>query len=104
MFMGNYKTGAIVVALLNICLPILLADFVNGLLTNKNELQFETINPIAGKLLGLYVAQAIFTFLYITSLSIMGERMAADLRVKLLNKLLHYDMHFFDEQRTGKFQ
>jgi ATP-binding cassette subfamily B (MDR/TAP) protein 8 len=97
--------GAIVVALLNIRLPILLGDLVNviaGLLTNKNELQFETINPIAGKLLGLYVAQAIFTFLYITSLSIMGERMAADLRVKLLNKLLHHDMYFFDEQRTGE--
>uniref|UniRef100_A0A914PU77 ABC transmembrane type-1 domain-containing protein n=1 Tax=Panagrolaimus davidi TaxID=227884 RepID=A0A914PU77_9BILA len=101
----TFQVGAIVVALLNIRLPILLGDLVNviaGLLTNKNELQFETINPIAGKLLGLYVAQAIFTFLYITSLSIMGERMAADLRVKLLNKLLHHDMCFFDEQRTGE--
>uniref|UniRef100_A0A914XUS2 Mitochondrial potassium channel ATP-binding subunit n=1 Tax=Panagrolaimus superbus TaxID=310955 RepID=A0A914XUS2_9BILA len=97
--------GAIVVALLNIRLPILLGDLINviaGLLTNKNELQFDTINPIAGKLLGLYVAQAVFTFLYITCLSIMGERMAADLRVKLLNKLLHHDMYFFDEQRTGE--
>lgn len=97
--------GAIIVALLNIRLPILLGDLINviaGLLTKKNDLQLATINPIAAKLLGLYVAQALFTFLYITSLSIMGERMAADLRVKLLNKLLHHDMYFFDEQRTGE--
>uniref|UniRef100_A0A7E4ZVT6 Mitochondrial potassium channel ATP-binding subunit n=1 Tax=Panagrellus redivivus TaxID=6233 RepID=A0A7E4ZVT6_PANRE len=97
--------GAIAVALLNIKLPMLLGDLVNaiaGILTKKPDAAFTDVNPIAGNLLLLYVAQAFFTFFYITALSIMGERMAADLRVKLVSKLLHHDMSFFDEQRTGE--
>uniref|UniRef100_A0AC34RIQ6 ATP-binding cassette sub-family B member 8, mitochondrial n=1 Tax=Panagrolaimus sp. JU765 TaxID=591449 RepID=A0AC34RIQ6_9BILA len=96
--------GAIIVAILNIQLPIMLGDVVNviaKLLTNKSQTSFNELNPFAGKLLFLYVAQAVFTFFYITCLSIMGERMAADLRIQLLQKLLHHDMSFFDEQRSG---
>ncbi|KAE9554688.1 hypothetical protein FO519_002098 [Halicephalobus sp. NKZ332] len=97
--------GAILVAILNIKLPIMLGDLVNaiaGLLTNKSSTSFSQLNPIAGQLLLLYVGQAFFTFFYITCLSIMGERMAADLRIQLLRKLLHHDMSFFDEQRSGE--
>ena len=83
----------------------MLGDLVNaiaGLLTNKSSASFNQLNPIAGQLLLLYVAQAFFTFFYITCLSVMGERMAADLRIQLLKKLLHHDMSFFDEQRSGE--
>lgn len=32
----------------------------------------------------------------------MGERMAADLRLRLFNHILHFDMSFFDQQSSGE--
>lgn len=46
--------------------------------------------------------QAGLTFLYITFLSILGERMAGDLRLRLFHRLLHLDMSFFDAEKTAE--
>lgn len=32
----------------------------------------------------------------------MGERIASDLRVKLFNHLLYFDLSFYDKQMTGE--
>lgn len=32
----------------------------------------------------------------------MGERMAMDLRMRLFEKLLHFDMSFYDQQKSGE--
>lgn len=46
--------------------------------------------------------QAGLTFLYITFLSVLGERIAADLRLRLFNRLLHLDINFFDSEKTAE--
>lgn len=56
------------------------------------------IKPQAIKLVLCYTAQAVLTFFYISFLTILGERMAADLRVRLFDRLLVMDMAFFDSQ------
>uniref|UniRef100_A0A915DFC8 ABC transmembrane type-1 domain-containing protein n=1 Tax=Ditylenchus dipsaci TaxID=166011 RepID=A0A915DFC8_9BILA len=97
--------GAIIAAILNIQIPILLGDLINVIaksLTAKVAVEISKINPIAAHLLVLYAGQAVFTFLYITCLSIMGERIAADLRVRLFEHLLQFDMTFYDQQRTSE--
>uniref|UniRef100_A0A915DFY0 ABC transmembrane type-1 domain-containing protein n=1 Tax=Ditylenchus dipsaci TaxID=166011 RepID=A0A915DFY0_9BILA len=98
-------TQGIIAAILNIQIPILLGDLINVIaksLTAKVAVEISKINPIAAHLLVLYAGQAVFTFLYITCLSIMGERIAADLRVRLFEHLLQFDMTFYDQQRTSE--
>ncbi|VDK23296.1 unnamed protein product [Anisakis simplex] len=60
------------------------------------------LHPIGVKLLFSYAAQAVLTFLYITFLSVMGERIATDLRMTLFERLLHQDMSFYDSTLTGE--
>ncbi|EPB73162.1 ABC transporter, ATP-binding protein [Ancylostoma ceylanicum] len=60
------------------------------------------IKPQAIKLVFCYTAQAVLTFFYISFLTVLGERMAADLRVKLFDRLLVLDMAFFDSQKTAE--
>uniref|UniRef100_A0A914DKB6 Mitochondrial potassium channel ATP-binding subunit n=1 Tax=Acrobeloides nanus TaxID=290746 RepID=A0A914DKB6_9BILA len=96
---------AIIVAVMNIKIPILLGDLINviaGFIKSKSTIEFSKLNPIATRLMVLYFAQAIFTFFYITCLSIMGEKIATDLRVQLFTQLLHQDMSFYDSQKTGE--
>jgi len=107
--------GAVVVALLNIQIPILLGDMVNviadmlklsGSTVSTQQALFpgsiSKLNSIAMQLVALYSGQALFTLLMITCLSRMGERMASGLRVRLFDHLLHFDMAFFDQQRVGE--
>jgi ATP-binding cassette subfamily B (MDR/TAP) protein 8 len=50
----------------------------------------------------MYIAQAAFTFVYIHSLSCVGERMACQLREDLFSSIIHQDIAFFDNHRTGE--
>ncbi|MFH4974702.1 hypothetical protein AB6A40_001411 [Gnathostoma spinigerum] len=82
---------AILVALLNIQLPIVLGDLINSissLIKESSVRNFQILRPVACKLLSLYAVQAILTCCYITLLSIVGERIAGDLRVRLFSRLL----------------
>ena len=47
-------------------------------------------------------AQSVFTFLYITLLSHMGERLAVRLRTALFRSLVEQDMVFFDSHKSGE--
>ncbi|VDM38453.1 unnamed protein product [Toxocara canis] len=99
---------AILTAFLNVQLPLLLGEMVNEMVDllrceSKGELaDVSLLRPIGVKLLFTYAAQAVLTFLYITFLSLMGERMAADLRMTLFERLLHQDMSFYDATLTGE--
>ncbi|VDO62311.1 unnamed protein product [Heligmosomoides polygyrus] len=100
--------SAILAAAVNIQLPIYLGALIDkmaqiikdqskGIATDLN-----VIKPEAIKLVLCYTAQAALTFFYITFLTILGERMAADLRVKLFSRLLVMDMAFYDAQKTAE--
>ncbi|KAK6044081.1 hypothetical protein COOONC_18414 [Cooperia oncophora] len=94
--------------MVNIQLPIYLGELIDkmaqiikdqskGMATDLN-----IIKPEAVKLVLCYTAQAVLTFCYITFLTVLGERMAADLRVKLFSRLLIMDMAFYDSQKTAE--
>ena len=43
-----------------------------------------------------------FTFLYISVLSHLGERLAVRLRTALFHSLIQQDISFFDSHKTGE--
>ncbi|CAK5083582.1 unnamed protein product [Meloidogyne enterolobii] len=94
------------VAALNIQIPIILGQLVNQIYSfikqNGVDVNLGELKPIVFKLVSVYVAQAFTTFLCIASLSQMGERMCADLRVRLFSHLLELPMPFFDAQNSGE--
>lgn len=100
--------SALIVALANIQVPMLLGEVVNvlarysqeGAREGKNYLE-EVYTP-SMKLVKYYITQAFFTFSYITFLTRMGEGLADDLRQQLFNNLLKQDMSFFDKHKTGE--
>ncbi|GAB0087696.1 ATP-binding cassette sub-family B member 8, mitochondrial [Sergentomyia squamirostris] len=78
--------SAIVVAYLNIKIPIFLGVFVNTLT----------------KYAGVGGATSLFTFFYIILLSQIGEDMAAKIKQDLYRQILIQDLAFFDRNRTGE--
>lgn len=99
---------AILSAYINIQIPLCLGDLVNGIVEiikdeSKNlRSHFDQLKPAAAHLMTMYVVQSALTFLYITFLTILGERMATKMRSDLFKKLLHHDMAFFDAHKTGE--
>ncbi|CAD6186229.1 unnamed protein product [Caenorhabditis auriculariae] len=99
---------AVLSAIINIKIPLCLGDLVNVLVdVIKSESKdvaahFDEIKPHAVRLLTYYGIQAVLTFMYISFLTILGERMAVDMRLNLFKKLLSLDMSFFDTQKTGE--
>ncbi|KJE97609.1 ATP-binding cassette sub-family B member 8 [Capsaspora owczarzaki ATCC 30864] len=94
-------------AICNVRIPLLLGDLANlvsrsaadGDLTSVSiaDLQLPAL-----RLISIYTLQAGFTFIYITLLSLVGERLAERLRLRLFNSLLRQDVAFFDAHRTGE--
>ncbi|XP_069158314.1 mitochondrial potassium channel ATP-binding subunit isoform X3 [Procambarus clarkii] len=100
--------SALIVALANVQVPILLGDVVNVVTNFNSEAAndgrdfIQEISAPCVKLIKLYLAQAIFTFSYITFLTRMGERMADSLRQQLFSALLEQDIAFYDQHKTGE--
>lgn len=100
-------SAALIVAMLNIQLPMQLGNIINILTkftqdcTAGVSFMSEMKDP-ALKLVGLYVAQSVFTCAYISLLSGVGERIAAKLRCLLFESILRQDIAFFDKTRTGE--
>ncbi|KAF8374268.1 haf-6 [Pristionchus pacificus] len=98
--------AAFMTALLNIQIPLYLGELIDAMAEIVKEhsqvgrASLAPISPVVVKLVASYAAQAGLTFLYITFLSILGERMAGDLRLRLFHRLLHLDMSFFDAEKT----
>lgn len=98
--------SAVVVAFLNVRIPLTLGELINvisGMTTGKQAGQYlsELVRP-GLSLAGLYALQSLFTFGYISLLSIVGERCALRLRTQLFQSLLEQDIAFFDTHKTGE--
>ncbi|KAF2355966.1 ABC transporter type 1 transmembrane domain [Trinorchestia longiramus] len=106
-FIGAVAT-ALVVALANVQIPMLLGDLVNVVAeysrgTTGDVQQFwKDITTPAVQLIKIYLVQAVFTFGYITCLTLMGERLAVHLREDLFRSLVQQDIAFYDFHRTGE--
>uniref|UniRef100_A0A0N5B7B5 Mitochondrial potassium channel ATP-binding subunit n=1 Tax=Strongyloides papillosus TaxID=174720 RepID=A0A0N5B7B5_STREA len=105
----HYLLGAIIcvigAAYVDINIPLILGKLINGvteILKSQDVGNFDKLHPLGIKLLGYYLFQSLLTFGYIFFISVMGEKMATNLRVQLFNHLIYHDMTFFDKQRIGE--
>jgi ATP-binding cassette subfamily B (MDR/TAP) protein 8 len=95
-----------VVSVLNIQIPLEMGRLVNVVagFTPGGSLgtYLERLSLPALHLSGLYLTQGLFTFLYISFLSHLGERLSTRLRTSLFHSLLQSHISFFDTHRTGE--
>lgn len=102
--------GAIMASLLaaffNTLIPVSLGSVVNavsGML--KGGLQSEVYHNLKNSslsIIGLYICQSLSTFLYISMLAVVGERLATRIKYDLFTSIISQDIEFFDKQRTGE--
>ncbi|XP_011338848.1 ATP-binding cassette sub-family B member 8, mitochondrial isoform X2 [Ooceraea biroi] len=101
--------SAMIVALLNIRIPQCVGSVINVLteeiFQNKSDSMKKLIVQLARPafvLVRMYIAQAFFTFVYIFTLSYVGERVAVHLRQDLFKSIIMQDIAFFDKTRSGE--
>ncbi|KAG8186459.1 hypothetical protein JTE90_009218 [Oedothorax gibbosus] len=102
--------SALVVAFLNIRIPVALGDMVNVVSSflgeNSREADaaafFSELREPAIHLIYMYFAQSVFTFFYISLLSVSGERVARNMRRELFASVIEQDVAFFDAHKTGE--
>ncbi|XP_075216832.1 mitochondrial potassium channel ATP-binding subunit [Lycorma delicatula] len=97
---------AIAAAILNVKIPVYLGNLVSVLekfLKQNEGIDFSNELKVPVLLLiGLYVAQSVATFAYISLLSTVGERVATRMKTALFSSILRQDIAFFDKERTGE--
>ncbi|XP_046429320.1 mitochondrial potassium channel ATP-binding subunit isoform X1 [Neodiprion fabricii] len=108
--------SALAVAVLNIWIPQCMSEVINVVakLSDKTGfsentegrsaafVMFEKLTQPTFRLARMYVSQALFTFVYIYTLSGIGEKIAMSLRQDLFKSVIMQDMAFFDRNRTGE--
>ncbi|XP_020285602.1 ATP-binding cassette sub-family B member 8, mitochondrial isoform X1 [Pseudomyrmex gracilis] len=101
-------SSALIVALLNIQIPQCVGSVINVLTEickNKSDSAKQVILQLtqpAFTLARMYIAQAFFTFVYIYTLSHVGEKVAVSLRQDLFRSIIMQDVAFFDKTRSGE--
>lgn len=63
---------------------------------------FEDTNVVMFLLLGIFIANAIFSFFRIYLFSIVTEKSIRDIRNKAFSKLIHSPISFFDQNKVGE--
>jgi subfamily B ATP-binding cassette protein MsbA len=96
--------GAVIVASsLTLALPLLSRDLFNNAFANVGGLaSFAGLDRIALLLIAVFVTQALFNFLRVYTLALVGEGVVADLRKGLYRHLLGLPVRFFESRRTGE--
>nr|AVT42121.1 ABC transporter B [Lissorhoptrus oryzophilus] len=101
--------GALIVAVLNIHIPLEMGNVINILAkfsSEQNNINSEScisqLKEPAFKLICMYLAQGFATFFYIVMLSNLGENIAFKMKSDLFSTVLYQDIAFFDQQRTGE--
>ncbi|GAB4546504.1 MAG: ABC transporter ATP-binding protein [Anaerolineae bacterium] len=84
---------------LGLVFPLVIADVLAAAL---NDTGFESLNTLTLTLLGLFLAQAAFSFLQNYNLSFIGEKVVFTLRNQLYAHLQHLSLEFFATHRVGE--
>ena len=90
--------AALAAALVNVRIPALLGEVVNGV---SDNLEPHLMASRAKTLLALYAVQAGLTAAYIGALGLVGERVAERLRNDLFSSYLRQEIAFFDGEKLG---
>ncbi len=79
--------------------PYTLQFLIDAVFSKKNA---ALLNQITLILVGIFALQSVFYFVRSFLLSFIGERVMADLRLKLFDHLQYLSLSFFNERRTGE--
>lgn len=101
---GFFFQAAFICAALNIHIPQILGELINLLskVSATSSEFFKELKKPAVKMLFYYGLQSMFTYVYISLLSNIGEAMAKTMRVQLFSSIMNQDIAFFDSNRTGE--
>ena len=100
--------GSIIVAILNTYLPVATGNLLDEVMRINAQTHgvLRNIIPLvlgrAAKIAILYSLQGSLTFLTISALTVMGERMSRRLRSQLFRALIEQDIAFFDSHKTSE--
>jgi subfamily B ATP-binding cassette protein MsbA len=105
-FVRPYRTRLILAllavavgSLLGLAGPYTLQFLIDAVFQQGNRL---LLNQITLILIGIFALQSVFYFLRGYLLAFIGERVMADLRLKLFEHLQGLSLSFFNERRTGE--
>ena len=86
-------------SLLGLAGPYTLQFLIDAVFKNNNA---ALLNQITLILIGIFLLQSVFYFVRSYLLSFIGERVMADLRIRLFTHLQYLSLSFFNERRTGE--
>lgn len=105
-FVGPYRfrlygafVAMIIGSLLGLAGPYTLQFLIDAVFKNNNAV---LLNQITLILLGIFLLQSLIYFIRSFLLSFIGERVMADLRIKLFEHLQYLSLSFYNERRTGE--
>lgn len=94
---------AVLAAVMSILSPIYISKIIDEITTGlSTNLASSNLAGSAGMLLGVSLANAVLTALYIRLIGILGESIAGEIKIELFTKLLHESMTFFDDHEIGE--
>ena len=104
MLLTIAATGtAILAAVMSILSPIYVSKLIDSITKTLAQSHSSTnLTGNAGILLGISLANALLTAIYIKLIGDLGERIAGEMRVELFEKLLHETVAFFDDNQVGE--
>ena len=86
-------------SLLGLAGPYSLQFLIDAVFKDNNA---ALLNQITLLLIGIFLLQSVFYFIRAYLLSFIGERVMADLRIRLFSHLQYLSLSFFNERRTGE--
>lgn len=91
--------GVSVSAALGLVFPQVMGTLVDTALEASGTARLDNIALL---LLGVFAVQALFNYLRIYALAIVGEGVVADLRSSVFTRVVHLPVPFFDGRKTGE--
>jgi len=100
-YRGTFAIG-FVFLLLSSVTSMVFPYLTGQLVDSANSEMLQEINTIALALLGVFAANAVFSYFRIYLFAIVTQKTLADLRQSTYNHLIKLPMHFFSERRVGE--
>lgn len=100
-YRGTFAIG-FVFLLLSSVTSMVFPYLTGQLVDSANSDMLKDINIIALALLGVFAANAVFSYFRIYLFAIVTQKTLADLRQSTYNHLIKLPMHFFSERRVGE--
>ena len=91
--------AVVIGSVLSLAGPYMLQFLIDAVFKQNNA---ALLNQITLILVGIFAAQSVFYFIRAYQLQFIGERVMADLRLRLFEQLQSLSLSFFNERRTGE--